>query len=107
LPQLQTPSTSSAVPPATYKTRIQPSDKSSRAQILVGTYEQLNAHEMPLRPELRTGKHPRRCPLIVTKQLPPKLTPLRRASVKPKTIRKKVPEILYPTSNVAFVERRS
>jgi len=45
--------------------------------------------------------------LIVTKQLPPKLTPLRRASVKPKTIRKKVPEILYPTSNVAFVERRS
>ena len=52
MPQLQTLSTSSAVSAVTDKTRIQPSDKVSRAHILVGIDEQLKTHEMPRRLEM-------------------------------------------------------
>jgi len=44
--------------------------------------------------------------LAATKQLPPKLTPLGRASAKPKPIPKKLFEILHPKSAVAFAVMR-
>jgi hypothetical protein len=66
LPQLQTLSISSAIGATTYKIRIQPTDKSSCAEVLPPTNEQLNADETELRPNLPiTASAPNRIVSIV------------------------------------------